>query len=70
MQVEVQDLCQTTPGTNTSSCPLALERIEAMIEEAQTKIEELGNNIVAQIQEVCTTCATPALVTEGLIVKV
>ena len=91
MQVEVEDLCQTgggsvtTPGTNTNTCPLALERIEAMIEEAQTnieakveevqsnigsRIEEVGNNIEAQIQEVCTTCATPAPVTEGLIVKV
>ena len=64
MQVEVQDLCQTTPGTNTSSCPLALERIEAMIEEAQTNIE-------AKVEEVCsTTCTNPAHVTEGLIVKV
>ena len=92
IQVEVEDLCQTsvrplstTPGTNTNTCPLALERIEAMIEEAQTnieakveevqsnigsRIEEVGNNIEAQIQEVCTTCATPAPVTEGLIVKV
>ena len=85
MQVEVENLCQTTPGTNTNSCPLALERIEAMIEEAQTnieakveevqsnigsRIEEVGNNIEAQIQEVCNTCATPAPVTEGLIVKV
>ena len=86
IQVEVEDLCQTgggsatTPGTNTNTCPLALERIEAMIEEAQTKIEakveevqsnitsrmeEVGNNIEAQIQEVCITPAP-----EGLIVKV
>ena len=86
MQVEVQDLCQTgggsatTSDTNTNTCPLALERIEAMIEEAQTKIEakveevqsnitsrmeEVGNNIEAQIQEVCITPAP-----EGLIVKV
>ena len=70
MQVEVEDLCQTgggsatTPGTNTNTCPLALERIEAMIEEAQTNIE-------AKIEEVCsTTCTNPAHVTEGLIVKV
>jgi len=64
MQVEVEDLCQTTPGTNTNTCPLALERIEAMIEEAQTNIE-------AKVEQVCsTTCTTPAPVTEGLIVKV
>jgi len=64
MQVEVKDLCQTTPGTNTNTCPLALERIEAMIEEAQTNIE-------AKVEQVCsTTCTTPAPVTEGLIVKV